>query len=734
MCDSSLKVTLRKRTREAAALEPLDVPRRPRRPVAAEVPPESPLSPVVTSYLERFQQLKSAQLRRLQAVTEQQALAASPANVSERFRLLMQQVSAFTSTDKQLQNPSASSKRSGTHRCSQGVAEDDGDDGGEEEVGGYLTKQPSYLTGAMRPYQLEGLNWLVHLFDSALNGILADEMGLGKTFQCVALLGYLKMSRNIPGPHLVICPLSVTSNWVSEIRRWCPSLSVLLFHGYKDARDALRLELKSGIHDVVVTTYETVNMEKGSLGKLSWRYIIVDEAHRLKNEESLLSRTLRLFRSNHRLLVTGTPLQNNLHELWALLNFLLPELFENAEDFDRWFDVREGVQEKDIISQLHKLLKPFMLRRLKCDAAADLPPKKEIYISCGLSGMQRDWYARVLAKDAQVVNQGGSMSRLKNVLMQLRKVCDHPYLFEGAEPGPPFVTDETIVESSGKMILLDRLLARLKQQGHRVLLFCQMTRMMDILEDYLGMRGYQYCRLDGSTSPMERVDAMEVFNAPDSPLFLFMLSTRAGGLGINLHSADTVILYDSDWNPQVDLQAQDRAHRIGQKKPVTVFRFITDGTVEEKIYQRALKKLYLDAAVIQQGRLQERPSAASREELLGMIRFGAEQIFRSKDALTITDEDIDIILQRGESKQQSLSSKLEKNCQMSLLNFSMGIEDANIYEFEGVNYTDQPTKTIYIRGIDASVVEADIREVFFPFGELKKVVISPERDAAAVTM
>ncbi|NXJ06849.1 SMCA1 protein, partial [Odontophorus gujanensis] len=407
--------------------------------------------------------------------------------------------------------------------------------------------------------------------------------GLGKTLQTIALLGYLKHYRNIPGPHMVLVPKSTLHNWMNEFKRWVPSLRAVCLIGDKDARAAfIRDVMMPGEWDVCVTSYEMVIKEKSVFKKFNWRYLVIDEAHRIKNEKSKLSEIVREFKTTNRLLLTGTPLQNNLHELWALLNFLLPDVFNSA-------DVSRG-------------LEPFLLRRIKAEVEKSLPPKKEVKIYLGLSKMQREWYTRILMKDIDILNSAGKMDkmRLLNILMQLRKCCNHPYLFDGAEPGPPYTTDTHLITNSGKMLVLDKLLAKLREQGSRVLLFSQMTRLLDILEDYCMWRGYEYCRLDGQTPHEEREEAIDTFNAPNSSKFIFMLSTRAGGLGINLATADVVILYDSDWNPQVDLQAMDRAHRIGQKKPVRVFRLITDNTVEERIVERAEIKLRLDSIVIQQ--------------------------------------------------------------------------------------------------------------------------------------
>lgn len=557
-----------------------------------------------------------------------------------------------------------------------------------------LTVQPPNIKfGKMRDYQLEGLNWLIRLHDAGISGILADEMGLGKTLQSISLLAYLSHFRGINGPHLVIVPKSTLGNWCREFRRWCPSLSVLRLHAQtKEERQRIvREELLSMKYNVVVTSYEVVLIEKAALRKFHWRYIVIDEAHRIKNEKSALSREVRRFESESRLLITGTPLQNNLHELWALLNFLLPDVFSDAETFDEWFDT--GMQEQ-VVKKLHSVLRPFLLRRLKADVEKSLLPKKEVKLYVGMSPLQREWYKKVLSKDATALNALGGTDRVRllNILMQLRKVCNHPYLFDGAEPGPPYTNGSHIWESCGKMVLLDRLLPKLKAQGSRVLIFCQMTRMLDILEDYLTIRDYAYSRIDGNTNGEDRDERMDQFNAPGSELFCFLLSTRAGGLGINLATADIVILYDSDWNPQMDLQAMDRAHRIGQKKQVRVFRLITEKTVEEKIIERAEKKLYLDAVVIQQGRLLEKNSSLSKGELMTMVRFGADEVFRSSES-TISDADIDAILRDGEERTAAMAEKVKADMQHNLQNFSLDGGDTSIFEYEGEDYREKQAET-----------------------------------------
>ncbi|KAK2852316.1 hypothetical protein Q7C36_007517 [Tachysurus vachellii] len=551
---------------------------------------------------------------------------------------------------------------------------------------------PSYVkSGKLRDYQVRGLNWLISLYENGINGILADEMGLGKTLQTISLLGYMKHYRNIPGPHMVLVPKSTLYNWMNEFKRWVPSLRAVCLIGDREERTAfIRDTLLPGEWDVCVTSYEMLIIERAVFKKFNWRYLVIDEAHRIKNEKSKLSEIVREFKTTNRLLLTGTPLQNNLHELWALLNFLLPDVFNSSEDFDAWFDTNNCLGDTELVERLHTVLRPFLLRRIKADVEKSLLPKKEVKMYVGLSKMQREWYTKILMKDIDILNSAGKMDkmRLLNVLMQLRKCCNHPYLFDGAEPGPPYTTDLHLVVNSGKMAVLDKLLPKLKEQGSRVLIFSQMTRMLDILEDYCMWRNYGYCRLDGQTPHEERQISINVFNEPNSPKFLFMLSTRAGGLGINLATADVVIIYDSDWNPQVDLQAMDRAHRIGQKKQVRVFRFITENTVEERIVERAEMKLRLDSIVIQQGRLVD-PSMnkLGKDEMLSIIRHGATHVFASKES-EITDEDIDVILERGEKKTMEMKEKMSTLGEGNLRNFTMDTENS-VYNFEGEDYREK---------------------------------------------
>ncbi|KAK6951161.1 hypothetical protein Daesc_007692 [Daldinia eschscholtzii] len=575
-----------------------------------------------------------------------------------------------------------------TGRARRTEAEEDEELLKDERQGGsaetVFRESPAFINGTMRDYQIAGLNWLISLHENGISGILADEMGLGKTLQTISFLGYLRHIMDTKGPHLVIVPKSTLDNWKREFAKWTPEVNVLVLQGAKEERHNLINErLIDEKFDVCITSYEMILREKTHLKKFAWEYIIIDEAHRIKNEESSLSQVIRLFNSRNRLLITGTPLQNNLHELWALLNFLLPDVFGDSEAFDQWFSGQDEDSEV-VVEQLHKVLRPFLLRRVKADVEKSLLPKKEINLYLGMSEMQVKWYQKILEKDIDAVNGAGgkreSKTRLLNIVMQLRKCCNHPYLFEGAEPGPPYTTDEHLVYNSGKMALLDKLLRRLQKQGSRVLIFSQMSRLLDILEDYCVFRDYKYCRIDGGTAHEDRIAAIDEYNKPGSEKFIFLLTTRAGGLGINLTSADIVILYDSDWNPQADLQAMDRAHRIGQTKQVVVYRFVTENAIEEKVLERAAQKLRLDQLVIQQGRAH--PGAkgpAAKDELLDMIQHGAEKVFQQKGATgmaakgaDLNDEDIDEILAKGESRTKELNAKYEK----------LGIDDLQKFSSE----------------------------------------------------
>ncbi|GMM46784.1 DNA translocase [Pichia kluyveri] len=589
----------------------------------------------------------------------------------------------------------------------------------EEEINesttSFLNESPNYIDGKLRDYQVQGLNWLISLYKNRLSGILADEMGLGKTLQTISFLGYLRYYEKIDGPFLVIVPKSTLDNWRREFAKWTKDVNVVVLQGDKDERNNIinNILLKANF-DVCITSFEMIIREKSRLSKFRWQYMVIDEAHRIKNEQSSLSQIIRLFYSKNRLLITGTPLQNNLHELWALLNFLLPDVFGDNEIFNEWFErENKGNDEengngnenddkgKEAVDKLRKILSPFLLRRIKSDVEKSLLPKIETNVYIGMTAMQLKWYRNLLQKDIEAVNgQVGKRegkTRLLNIVMQLRKCCNHPYLFDGAEPGPPYTNDEHLVFNSAKMIVLDKLLKKLKNEGSRVLIFSQMSRLLDILEDYCYLRDYEYCRIDGSTNHEERISAIDDYNKEGSDKFLFLLTTRAGGLGINLTTADVVILFDSDWNPQADLQAMDRAHRIGQKKQVKVYRFITENAIEEKVLERAAQKLRLDQLVIQQGRNDEKKENQSnnKDDLLNMIQHGAQKVLDtdgegSKDL----NDDIDEILRRGEEKTKELKEKFEKLGLDDIQNFNG--EQQSTYEWNGENFAKKKSKGLGI--------------------------------------
>ncbi|PRW57711.1 CHROMATIN REMODELING 5 isoform A [Chlorella sorokiniana] len=576
-----------------------------------------------------------------------------------------------------------------------------------------LDSQPDYLKGGtLRDYQLDGLNWMIYSWSRGQNGILADEMGLGKTVQCASMVGYLSEVQQIAGPFLVVVPLSTVPNWIREFRKWIPSVNTIVYVGDAQSREVLRaFEWETGNpmgrqykFDALITTYEMVLKDAEVLRPIKWAYMMVDEAHRLKNDESALYKELIQWSFKNKLLVTGTPLQNNIKELWALLHFLHPEKFPDCEEFEDDYNM----QDPEAVSRLHATLRPHLLRRVIKDVEKSLPPKHEKILRVGMTPLQRQYYRWILTRNFKELNKGArSQLSLLNILVELKKCCNHPFLFQSAEEeyrlragGDDDVATRLVV-TSGKMVLLDKLLKRLQATGHRVLIFSQMVRMLDIISDLLRLRGFPHQRLDGSTPAHQRHQAMDHFNAPGSPDFAFLLSTRAGGLGINLATADTVIIFDSDWNPQNDLQAMSRAHRIGQKDTVNIYRFVTSGSVEEDILERAKQKMVLDHLVIQRmdtsgrtvlgsgGGQEQAKQMFGKEEMAAILRFGAEDLFKDDAAAeeargqAVVEEDLDAILERaelvhdtGEAHGQAPGRMGELLGQFSVATFKTNEDDA----------------------------------------------------------
>ncbi|XP_039274435.1 uncharacterized protein LOC120348389 [Styela clava] len=576
--------------------------------------------------------------------------------------------------------------------------------------------QPKLFTGGvLRDYQITGYEWMKTLLENSENGILADEMGLGKTIQCIAIVARM-IETGITGPFLICAPMSTIQNWFLEFKRFAPKIPLLLYHGTAAERGTLSLcmvqrEKKLKTKPVVITTYDVLMRDRMVLQVHSWSYMIIDEGHRIKNLKCKLLKELKYIECQARLLLTGTPLQNNLSELWSLLNFLLPEVFDDLRTFETWFDLDRLQKDKNLLSMIHKILTPFLLRRMKCDVDLKIPPKKELTIYAPLTSKQERFYRALVDKsifelmhqkeyyqttigvaDPDLIAQkqnsqellpgvsfmkrrsartkgciikNGSTQResivsnmsMSNIIMQLRKCCNHPYLIEY-----PIETrtenlriDEDLICTSGKLRILDQLLPELKKRGHKVLLFSQMTKMLDILQDYCELRGYYNVRIDGQMGRDERVKSMNDFTI-DPEIFLFLLSTRAGGLGINLTAADTVILYDSDWNPQNDAQAQDRCHRIGQVRPVVVYRLITASTVDQQIVERASKKLALEKVIMHKtlfkGNLEQELTDKARihpEELLHLLQSSKESSDKDDNSSGIlSKEEVDKLLDRSD--------------------------------------------------------------------------------------
>nr|XP_046257522.1 lymphoid-specific helicase isoform X2 [Scatophagus argus] len=605
-------------------------------------------------------------------------------------------------------------------------------------------QQPQLFTGGvMRWYQIEGIEWLRMLWENGINGILADEMGLGKTIQCIAHIAMM-IEKKVMGPFLVVAPLSTLPNWINEFKRFTPEVSVLLYHGPQAERAKLLKQIRRpqgplSMCPVVVTSFEISMIDRKFLQRFQWKYLIVDEGHRIKNLNCRLVRELKILPTDNKLLLTGTPLQNNLAELWSLLNFLLPEVFDDLKSFESWFDIdslgeAENVvaaeREQNILSMLHQILTPFLLRRLKSDVTLEVPPKKEIVVYAPLTAKQEVFYTAVVNKtiakmlgqektEAPVVlTSSGRPKRrsrkvvnyketdgdtpydlekyletvrkefeqqssplvldvqsplnaqinlkLQNILMLLKRCCNHPYLVEyPLDPATQdFKIDEELVQSSGKFLILDRLLPALKKRGHKVLIFSQMTSILDLLMDYCYLRGFQYSRLDGSMSYADREENMTKFSK-DPEVFLFLLSTRAGGLGINLTAADTAIIFDSDWNPQADLQAQDRCHRIGQTKPVVVYRLVTANTIDQKILERASAKRKLEQMVIHKNKfkggkaeLNQSKSCIDLDELMELLKArGAEKEMKASRGKVISDKDLEVLLDRSDLLDKDKESK-----------------------------------------------------------------------------
>ncbi|KXG33813.2 hypothetical protein SORBI_3003G377300 [Sorghum bicolor] len=539
--------------------------------------------------------------------------------------------------------------------------------------------------GALYDYQLQGLQWIFNNFKTRRNVILADEMGLGKTVQVICFLNHVIKENLTTSPALILAPKSILLQWEKEFGRWGSNLNVIVYQGDKDSRKCLQAhEMYSSegkiLFDVLVTSYDFVQIDKTFLQKIKWSAIVIDEAHRMKKLDCNLATCLKRYSSEFRLLLTGTPLQNNMLELFSLLHYIDPDEFTDpkADDLFTPIESENELTMEEKIARIHDILKPRMLRRMKSDVLTDsMPTKKWVEVPCALTDTQRELYINILEKNYSKLNgaiKSGKKLALNNILMQLRKCCNHPYLFQGLnteqQPEDDFLS---LVAVSGKLQLLQKLLPRLKERGNRVLIFSQMTMMLDILEGFLFYMGFKYARIDGQTSLSARQESIKEYNRAESEIFIFLMSTRAGGLGVDLPGADRVIIYDPDFNPFMDLQAQARAHRIGQTRPVVVYQLITKCSVEEKILQKSKKKLAVENMLMNSSN--KKPNA---DELQSILLHGAKTIIDRKKisatSIHYDDEAIKDLLNLDPSSEEKCS-KEDNGYLGSIVSFAHGMED-----------------------------------------------------------
>ncbi|KAL0107362.1 hypothetical protein PUN28_015725 [Cardiocondyla obscurior] len=571
-----------------------------------------------------------------------------------------------------------------------------------------ITQQPKLLSPdlSLAPYQMVGLNWLAVLHAQNVNGILADEMGLGKTVQVIAFLTYLKEAGLLDekdGPHLIVVPSSTMENWLDELERWSPTLKVVQYYGSQDERREMRMGWRNGDLDdvdILLTTYSLVCStpeERRLFRVMPLNYVIFDEAHMLKNMSSIRYENLVRITAKHRILLTGTPLQNNLLELISLLIFVMPSLFAGKQsDLKSLFsknpklgDKKNGEQpmfEREQVKNAKEIMRPFVLRRLKVEVLRDLPNKKDEIIRCPLIEKQQSMYNKLVAQFSAQANEITDVNGT-GMMMQLRKLANHPLLIRDyydeeklkaiasrlakesgyKQKNPEYVFEELIwtsdyqinqltrtyksiagfglpqelIPQSGKLRELDKLLPQMKEEGHRVLIFSQFTMVLDVLEEYLSIRGHTFFRLDGNTPVPERQTLINEYTH-DPNIFIFLLSTKAGGLGINLTAADTVIIHDIDFNPYNDKQAEDRCHRVGQNKPVSIIRLLGENTIEENMYEIAQEKLHLE----QQITGNEENENADKKSVLKLLKMTIGQDAHNKSISPIkngTNKGADII-------------------------------------------------------------------------------------------
>ncbi|XP_043253834.1 SWI/SNF-related matrix-associated actin-dependent regulator of chromatin subfamily A containing DEAD/H box 1 homolog [Colletes gigas] len=547
-----------------------------------------------------------------------------------------------------------------------------------------IKKQPRGLSPnlMLAPYQMVGLNWLAVMHAQNVNGILADEMGLGKTIQVIAFLTYLKeagLKDEKDGPHLIVVPSSTMENWNNEMEKWSPGLKVVRYFGSQEERKEMRMGWRNGDLDdvdILLTTYNLISStpeERRLFRVMPIHYVIFDEAHMLKNMSTIRYENLVRVNAKYRILLTGTPLQNNLLELMSLLTFVMPSLFASKQaDLKSLFAKNAKVSavnkngeralfEQDQVKNAKQIMKPFVLRRLKAEVLRDLPEKTDRVIRCPMTKRQQKLYQNLIEEFSAEADQSTEVNGV-GMMIQLRKLANHPLLARDQfnesklklisdrlakehgykEKNPDYIFDDLhwmtdyqineltrtykslaglglqqeLIPEAGKLRVMDDLLPKLQEDGHRVLIFSQFTMVLDILEEYLTIRGKTYTRLDGSTPVTDRQFLINQFTEDES-IFIFLLSTKAGGLGINLTTADTVIIHDIDFNPYNDKQAEDRCHRVGQKRPVTIIRLLSEGTIEENMYEIAKDKLHLEQQITRN----EENESTDKKSILKLLKM-----------------------------------------------------------------------------------------------------------------
>lgn len=520
-------------------------------------------------------------------------------------------------------------------------------------------------------YQRDAMEWFWDLHRKSTGGILGDEMGLGKTVQMGSFMGSLKCS-NIMEPSIVTCPATTIAQWVSELNTWAPQTRIYVLHssgramaegGLSRARIiALAVKHKA----ILVTTYQGLRMSRDLLLRRRWGYIILDEGHKVRNPDAEITMVCKQFQTNHRIIMSGSPIQNNLRELWTLVDFVAPGLLGTLPMFERSFSIpinqggyaSANAAQVQAAYQCAKVLKetidPHLIRRMKKDVAQSLPQKHEQIIFCNLTRVQRDAYKMFLARpevDELIHSSRESKSRKTTfkLIRALQHICNHPDIYfeklrqaaslKGKDAWEKVLVDdmdglggdggwikenplERLVNRSGKMMVLRIIMRSWFQEGHRVLLFTQGRLMLDILQRFLQLEGYNYLRMDGTTQVSTRAKLINRFNDSREGIFVFLLTTKVGGLGINLTGANRVLIFDPDWNPSTDMQARERAWRIGQKREVTIYRLITGGTIEEKIYHRQIFKQYLSNKILTDARQSRFSKVSNMRDLFTLDESG----------------------------------------------------------------------------------------------------------------